>query len=351
MIQVYTYEELITNDTFIAYCTTQNADAAQYWATYLDNFPDEAGTLDKAQKAVQQLHAALTPLAADEAANAFRRLLEAQQQPVRIVALRSWYKVAVAAAIVLTAAAGAWWWSRTPPPTTAPEIVRSMPGERKSLVLADGTKVILNVNSQLELHPRFKNGVREITLQGEAFFDVHQDAQHPFIIHTTHMDVKVLGTSFNIMAYKNDSKTETSLISGAVEVTLNVRPDNHFVLHPNEKITLENGLPSSKNNNAGTLQVSKSSLQTKNQLITETAWTNDKLAFNDETLEEVAHKLERWYGVQIQVDSSIAANYHYTAVFEKETLPQALHILQLILPFQYTINGTEVKINKDNINQ
>lgn len=350
MIKVYTYEELITNDAFIAYCTIQNTDTAQFWATYLDNFPGEAGTLEKAKKAVQQLHAALTPLAAEEAATAFRHLL-AQQQP-RIVRLRSWYKkIAVAAAIAVTATAGAWWWTRAPQKTTPPEIVQSMPGERKSLVLADGTKVILNVNSQLELHPHFKNGTREITLQGEAFFDVHPDTQHPFIIHTTHMDVKVLGTSFNIMAYKNDTKTEASLISGAVEVTLTVKPDNHFVLHPNEKITLENGIPTSKNTSAGTIQVSKTNLQTKNQLITETAWTNDKLAFNDETLAEVAHKLERWYGVQIQVDSTIAASYHYTAVFEKETLPQALHILQLILPFQYTINGTEVKINKDNINQ
>ncbi|MBO9727260.1 MAG: DUF4974 domain-containing protein [Chitinophaga sp.] len=348
MTKIYTYEELITHDTFIAWCTTQNADAAQYWATYLSHFPGETAHVEKARQTVQQLHAVLTPLAADEAASEFRQLLESQQPNT----LHIWYKrIAVAAAIAVTVTAGAWYWQHTTQKPALPEVVQSLPGERKSLVLADGTKVNLNVNSQLQLHPQFKQGVREITLQGEAFFDVHQDAQHPFIIHTTHMDVKVLGTTFNIMAYQNDTKTETSLISGAVEITLKSKPGNHIVLKPNEKITLENGVLPANNSNSMAIQVSKTSLQSKNQLIAETAWTNDKLAFNDETLAEVAHKLERWYGVQIQVDSTIADNYHYTAVFEKETLPQTLHILQLILPFQYTIHGTEVKISKQNINQ
>lgn len=351
MTKIYTYEELITHDTFIAHCTTQNADAAQYWAAYLTHFPGEAANVEKARLAVQQLHAALTPLAADEAATEFRQLLEAQP-PAQVHPMRIWYKrIAVAAAAAVTATAGAWYWQHATQKPVLPEVVQSLPGERKSLVLADGTKVNLNVNSQLQLHPQFKQGVREITLQGEAFFDVHQDANHPFIIHTTHMDVKVLGTTFNIMAYQNDTKTETSLISGAVEITLKSKPGNHIVLKPNEKITLENGLLSANKTNGTALQVSKTSLQSKNQLIAETAWTNDKLAFNDETLADVAHKLERWYGVHVQVDSSIAGSYHYTAVFEKETLPQTLHILQLILPFQYTINGTEVKISKQNINQ
>lgn len=347
MEKVYTYEELLINDSFIAWCTTSNAAEASYWAHYLEQFPEEAAHVNNARIAVQQLHEMLLPLAADQAAEAFRQLLQANQPEARVYPIRHWYtRVAIAAAIIVTGAAGGYWWLHSSEKNEPAAIIQSMPGERKSVVLADGTKVILNANSQLMLHPHFKQGMRDLTLQGEAYFDVQQDAQHPFVIHTTHMDVKVLGTSFNIMAYKNDTKTATSLISGAVEVIVKGENGKRIVLQPNEKVTLDNTGPAASNHTPPAFQLSKVNVQANHQLITETAWINDKLAFQDETLEEVAHKLERWYGVDIKVDSTIAGSYHYTAVFEKETLPQALHILQLILPFQYTIHGTVVTISK-----
>jgi ferric-dicitrate binding protein FerR (iron transport regulator) len=228
MTQVFTFEELITNDLFIAYSIRREASALQYWEAYLEQFPDQAPILEKARRTVILLHDALAPLAADDAAEDFRRILEAPQAGAAVHRIRPWYgKAAVAAAVALAVAAAAWWLLPGKHPI-APQIIASAPGERKTVTLADGSSVILNANSQLILSPSFNKKNRDLTLRGEAFFDVHQDAGHPFIIHTRQMDVKVLGTSFNVMAYENDRKTETSLISGALEVTVKMAPKKRF---------------------------------------------------------------------------------------------------------------------------
>src|SRR5690606_22571909 len=96
----------------------------------------------------------------------------------------------------------------------------SKPGERKSIQLPDGTKVMLNAGSTIHIAADFNATSRQLTLVGEAFFDVVHNAEKPFIIHTGAMDIKVLGTVFNVRAYPGDKTSETSLLKGSVEVTL-----------------------------------------------------------------------------------------------------------------------------------
>jgi transmembrane sensor len=113
-------------------------------------------------------------------------------------------------------------------------------GTKSSVILNDGTHVILNSNSHIKFPIAFKGTTREVYLIGEAYFEVHKDHQHPFIIHTKKMNVRVLGTEFNVKAYAEDPQSETTLIRGSVEVTMNDRPSDRIILKPNEKLVINN---------------------------------------------------------------------------------------------------------------
>ena len=113
-------------------------------------------------------------------------------------------------------------------------------GSKSKIQLPDGSLVWLNADSRIIYKENFQGPFREVQLTGEAFFEVVKDKEHPFIIHTQSIDLKVLGTAFNVRSYTNEKKTETSLIRGSIEVTLHDNPDKKIVLKPNEKLIVQN---------------------------------------------------------------------------------------------------------------
>jgi ferric-dicitrate binding protein FerR (iron transport regulator) len=235
-------------------------------------------------------------------------------------------------------------------------IYSSLPGERKSFQLADGSVVTLNGGSRLEVSKDFNLAKREISLKGEAYFSVTHNALKPFIIHTDNINVKVLGTEFDVKAYPGDRTTETILIKGSVEVTVHDRPEEKIVLKPRHKLIIQNEGIAAKDISDTVLKAHKAireKLQVQNVMLSstdssviETSWKDNRLTFNNETLAEVAVKLERWYGIQVSVAGDIADKYHYTAIFENESLNETLKALQLSLFFHYRIEDDKVLITK-----
>jgi len=117
-------------------------------------------------------------------------------------------------------------------------------GNRTKIVLPDGSQVWLNAGSNLDYNNSvFNKDLREVTLNGEAYFDVTRDPEKPFIIHTKKMDIKVLGTVFNVRSYSDEKIAEAALIKGSIEVTLKDRKDQKIVLKANEKISIANEEP------------------------------------------------------------------------------------------------------------
>ena len=227
-------------------------------------------------------------------------------------------------------------------------------GVRKLLTLPDGTKVWLNADSRLSYDPEMKEAKqRLVTLTGEAFFDVAHDKQHPFIINANKVTVRVLGTAFNIKAYPGDAKCETTLIRGSVELTINDGSRQKFILKPSEKIALidEKDDNYTKENNhlrkGKTLLIENITPVTAEdgEYIPETSWTENRLVFENETLEEIALKLERWYNVKIRIENAEATNYHFTGPFTNETIEQVLTAMQLIKPFKFKINNNDITIH------
>lgn len=203
------------------------------------------------------------------------------------------------------------------------------------ITLADGTIVTLNSETQLKYPAEFKGDHREVYLSGEAFFDVKKDAEHPFIIHTEKINIKVLGTTFDVKAYKNDPHTEATLITGAIQVSMNDLPEKQILLKPSEKFSLQH---QAKNAADSPLY----SIIPLND--TETSWMNHKLVFKNETFDLLANSLSRWYGLQIVFKDESLKNSRFTGFFEKENISQALKALQLIEPFRYKIQDKTVYI-------
>ena len=232
-------------------------------------------------------------------------------------------------------------------------------GSKTNLVLPDGTLVWLNAGSKLSYDKNYGNNLREVNLTGEAFFDVVKNAEKPFLIHTGKINIKVLGTSFNVKSYPSEKTIETSLIRGSIEVTFKDRPSEKVILKPNEKLVVaneENAVAHDKKQEAKTVNepivaISHLNHQKADSAIVETAWMQNKLIFHDKSFKELAEEMERWYGVIIKFDGSRRDTLHFTGSFENETIQQALDALKLttgksVPDFHYTIRGNEFTIIK-----
>lgn len=216
-------------------------------------------------------------------------------------------------------------------------------GERKNFQLPDGSIVTLNAGSKMTIDDRYGVSTRDIFLEGEAFFDVKHNKELPFIVHTPAMDIKALGTSFNVKAYPCEKLTETSLVKGLVEVTLKEGKNRKVLLHPNEKVEWINS--NGKRREVAAKKDKKTSIDNIVQGLTKTdagdvkeiAWMENKLVFTDEPLEDIAISLERWYGVKIEFADDVIRNYRFTGMFEKEELSTVLSFLKESKNFNYEI--------------
>lgn len=233
----------------------------------------------------------------------------------------------------------------------AENIVTTKPSSRSKIQLPDGTQVWLNADSRLVYDENFTGSLREVQLSGEAYFDVVKEKNHPFIIHTASIDIRVLGTAFNVRSYKNEKITETSLFRGSVEITTHNNPERKIMLRPNEKLVIQNPQARAKNpaddGNADDMPVMtllKLHIQKKDSSAAEILWMKNKLSFDGESLENVALKIERWYDVKVSISNNKLKTGKYTAVFENESLQEVMEALRLTGNFTYTISKKEVTI-------
>lgn len=275
---------------------------------------------------------------------------------------RKWMPWALALGAVIITASAFLYQQSGGDNTTAAEMparneISTRYGSKTSLVLPDGSKVWLNAGSKLSYDKNYGNSLREVTLAGEAFFDVVKNPSRPFIIHTSKMEVRVLGTAFNVKCYPDEKKTETSLIRGSVEITLKNRPEK-IVLKPNEKIVINDDEPNDEQpvqttatKTGGPVKPAEPiftlehiTREPVNNEIIETSWIDNRLIFNNETFEEIAVKMERWYAVHISVESETLKKKRFTGTFENETVSQALSAMQLTLPFGYSISKDQIII-------
>jgi transmembrane sensor len=223
-------------------------------------------------------------------------------------------------------------------------------GIRKAVKLPDGTKVWLNSNSKLRFADDISHlttgRVRRVILEGEAFFDVAKDKQHPFVISTGTFAIRVLGTAFNVKAYRGDCQSEAVLIHGSIELTLAGDEKHKLLLKPNEKFILAVSKATGQASGSRSISIQhvKPIAIQNQQVLEETAWKYNKLVFNDEPFSELVPKLERWFNITIHVKNPSIYQERYTGAFQTESPEQALKAMQIINPFKYEIKNNEVTI-------
>lgn len=259
--------------------------------------------------------------------------------------------------MIIVAAAGMF--SRSNPTSAQeeqqPEPIVTQKGSRSRTLLADGTTVWLNAGSKLTYESDFNGATREVRLEGEAFFDVVKQPQRPFIVHASGIDIKVLGTTFNVKSYPDDKNVETILYKGSVQVlrqqdsagkAIQLKPNQKLVLPKNaanEPLKLSNEKLSSPKTVPGISLTYIDTTKEESQRI-ETAWVYSRLEFEGESFEEVAKKMERWYNVSISFTDDKAKQLKVVGKFENENVEQAFAALKEGFPINYKINKNEILV-------
>jgi ferric-dicitrate binding protein FerR (iron transport regulator) len=190
-------------------------------------------------------------------------------------------------------------------------------GIQTNVTLADGTIVWLNSDSKLRFPISFTDmKQRRVELSGEAFFEVAHNAEVPFIVNAAELDVKVLGTSFNVTAWPEYNKLSIALQEGKVSLF-------------NAKSTADKALLTMKPNEVVTFDRESRSLNVAkvNDLERYSEWRDGRLVFLGDDIQTVIQKLDKWYNVETVIADESLKDFHFTATFTKETLNQALSLL------------------------
>lgn len=207
-------------------------------------------------------------------------------------------------------------------------------GKTFLITLSDGTKVNMNAGSSLKYPVQFVKGHnREVVLEGEAFFDVAKDKKHPFIVKTRGVNVKVLGTKFNVSSYKEDTDVSTVLVEGSVSLSSKTMPNENAMLVPGEKGTW--------NTNNKAIAVEK----VDTRIYTE--WMTGELVFRKAAFRDIIIKLERSYNVTIENDKKDLLDKKFNASFNKniESIDVVLETMSKIQDFTFKKEGKLIKIN------
>ena len=202
-------------------------------------------------------------------------------------------------------------------------------GGEYQVVLADGTKVWLNSASRLIYPQSFMGKERRVVLSGEAFFDVAHDAERPFIVETSRMNVKVLGTRFNVNDYDDNEEVSTTLVNGSVEIFSGGQ--QAFRLVPGEQAY-------GKENELEKREVN---------VRLYTSWIDGKFLFNNTELEEIAKQISRWYDVEIFFSSENVKKVRFTgAIVKFKPLDDLVRMIESTSQVRFSVKGKTIVISE-----
>ena len=250
-----------------------------------------------------------------------KRLDQEKQEKQKVFKMRNMLRYAAAIAAVLVMAVGFTYLFQEKEEEWV--VASAAYGQVREMVLPDGTKVWLNQSSSLKYPRLFDGKERHVYLEGEAYFEVTRNHESPFTVKSPAMDVKVLGTSFNIKCRSDNSFAETTLIEGEVEVK-DKRDQGMITLSPGQKAVL--------NRVTGRMQVKQVDARM------EIVWHNDLIPFKKASIFQIAAALERFYGVKIILSPDVDGTKTYSGVLKKkDSIKSVLNSLRNSIPFNFKI--------------
>lgn len=237
-------------------------------------------------------------------------------------------------------------------------------GSRASFSLSDGTTVMLNAGSRLTYDNRFGIKDRVVQLEGEGYFKVAKDSKRPFMVKTSHLNVMALGTAFNVKAYSDDKKIETTLVEGSVKIE-DISGRNRtevLILKPNQKLTffkedsrmVDETASTEENikNNTKSMQVQKATAIPR--LVKENvnvepviSWKENRWIFEKQSLSQIAIELERKFDVQIIIETERLKSFRFTGTILAEPIDQVLVVMSSSAPINFKIKGKVVTLSEN----
>ena len=210
------------------------------------------------------------------------------------------------------------------------ELTLSTPrGGQYQVTLSDGTKVWLNAESKLVYPSRFTDSIRYVKLEGEAYFDVAEDVARPFLVQTMFEKIQVLGTQFNVNAYRDEPSSSVSLVTGSVKVT--IPNDVSKIIQPGQQTVVRDEA------------LSVHEINLEEQL----AWKNGEFMFNNENIEKVLRQLARWYDLEIELEPSLREISIWGSVSRYENFNKVLDIIKMTdKQIQFKVKGRRVLLMK-----
>lgn len=301
-------EDIIADESFQHWYYGTNKTRAAEWETHMVANPSLAGLVAEARQIMDSLSVKEKEVSEAQHISAHQRLMQsiegADTRVVSIKRRRSWYWAA-AAIIVLALGSVAYWNFKS-----NAEMVQTQYGEIREQQLPDGSKVMLNANSEITYSEGWEKGAeREVWLKGEAFFEVQKTpAKSRFVVHGDQFDVIVTGTQFNVV--NRQHKTNVMLTEGSVTIKTNDGKEIH--MQPGDFVELTNQQPEKKN------------------VLQETvlAWRDKKLYFENITLRQAAKKIEEHYGVTITLTDDSTGNKPITGILPNDNLDVLLEALE-----------------------
>lgn len=185
-------------------------------------------------------------------------------------------------------------------------------GGQYNIILADGTKVYLNTASSIKYPTQFNGNQRVVELEGEAYFEVAKNKNKAFIVKSNDQAIEVLGTHFNVHAYRNESVIKTTLLEGSVAVA-----------YKNQKLVLKPGEQSNVSNNFNKIEIKKVDTEAA------VAWKNGRFKFDNADLKSVMKQLERWYGINVEYRGNVSDVRFNGGTFMNKNLSEVLKVLEL----------------------
>ncbi|HKG04958.1 MAG TPA: FecR domain-containing protein [Pedobacter sp.] len=350
---LFNVEDFLVDNTFQLYCAGTDKLCIAYWENYIAQHPEQDAVIKEARRLYLILSGNKKPLS--HQVHNLKNNMDAKADTVEVSIHRNytWLKIA-AAIVVLTGAALLFRGKQQEKAATQLTITHfaTKGGERKKIILPDGSIVLLNAKSSLSVDECFNEKKREVKLVGEAYFDVVHQKDKPFQVHTSDFDINVLGTSFNVKIYPGEATSEAVLIRGLIVMEGKGAKGSSITMKPSQKVTfykkpaiVHTDKPNRSQTRSPEITINHYT-KVNDSIIAEVAWTQNRLEISDQSFADVKGVLERWYDVEIKVTDTEVEKYRFTASFLSENIEQALNALQKAEHFKYEIKGKQITVSK-----
>lgn len=296
-------------------CTPEEAARIQAWFDSFEELPDSGEIKTAADEAV---------------VNTIHTLFPRRGGSIRYIMLSA----AAALVVALTSLLFIYrFYMKTPVPVTY-SYVTTGKGERKKLTLPDGSTLIMNADSKLGIPSNFGDTLRELVFTGQGTFDIQKNSKQPFTVQTGNVRTVVLGTAFDVKAYPGDKALRVAVLSGKVRIEKQEQGHTE-VLAPG--VTKDQLLTYEAGSGRHELKACKAE--------DIAGWQQNKLFFDQASLEEIAQVLERQYNTHITLTGAPKRNCRYTLQLKNEPLDKALQLIKELSGISYIVNNNEIKIN------